>query len=116
MKSSPGLPELTISQLLVREKEPEVKERIRKLGQRKLRTRLGLQEAFIRERLDRFSDEKTEPDNAIGEAFHSGVRNEIYAALYHVAEEQDRTYLPEVISLLRDKDSKFKVWPSQQLG
>jgi len=108
LKSSPGLPELTISQALVREKVPEVKERIRKLGQRKLRTRMGLQEAFIRERLDRFSDEKVEPDNAIGEAFHSGVRNEVYAALYHVGEEHDKTYLPEVISLLRDKDQNIQ--------
>ena len=108
LHSSPGLPELTISQALVQEKAPEVKERIRKLGQRKLRTRMGLQEAFIRERLDRFSEEKAEPDNAIGEAFHSGVRNEVYAALYHVGEEHDRTYLPEVISLLRDKDQNIQ--------
>lgn len=108
LTSSPGLPELTLSKLLVREKVPEIKERIRKLGQRKLRTRLGLQEAFIRERLDRFSNVQVEPDNAIGEAFHSGVRNEIYAALYYVAREQDRTYLPEVISLLRDDDPNIQ--------
>ena len=49
LNSSPGLPQLTISQLLVREKEPDIKVRIRLLGQRKLRSRLGLQEAFIRE-------------------------------------------------------------------
>ncbi len=106
--SSPGLPELTISQLMGNEKEPEIKERIRKLSQRKLRTKLGLQAAFIKERLDRFKEEKVEHDNAIGEAFHSGESNEIYAALYHVAEEQDRTYLPEVISLLRDKDPNMQ--------
>jgi len=105
LESSPGLPELTISQLLAKESEPDIKAQIRKLGQRKLRTRLGLQEAFIKERLDRFSEEKVEPDNAIEEAFHSGESNEIFAALYHVAEEHDRTFLPEVISLLRDKDS-----------
>ena len=104
LNSSPGLPALTISQLLVREKEPDIKVRIRLLGQRKLRSRLGLQEAFIRERLDRFTEDKSEPDDAIDEAFHSGVRNEIYAALYHVAEAQDRTFLPDVISLFRDKD------------
>ncbi|MCK5136023.1 MAG: hypothetical protein KAR19_09580 [Bacteroidales bacterium] len=108
LKSSPGLPELTISQLLVNETEPEIKERIRKLGQRKLKTRLGLQEAFIRERLDRFTDESPEQDKAIGDAFQSGVENEIYAALYHVAEEQDRTYFPEVISLLRDRNPNIK--------
>ncbi len=104
LTSSPGLPELTISQMLVNEQEPAVKERIRKLGQRRLKTKLGLQEAFIRERLDRFTDERPEHDKAIGKAFQSGERNEIYAALYHVAEEQDRTYLPEVISFMRDRD------------
>jgi hypothetical protein len=106
--TSPGLPDLTISQLLVNEKEPEVKDRIRRLGKRKLRTRLGLQEAFIRERLDKFSDRKSKPDNAIGDAFHSGVGNEIYAAMYHVAEEHDRRYLHEVISLFRDKDPNIQ--------
>ncbi len=108
LESSPGLPELTIKQLLVSEKEPKVKERIRRLGQRKLRTRLGLQEAFIRERLDKFSVMKAEPDNAIGEAFHSGIGNEIFAALYHVAEEHDKTFLPDVISLFRDTDPNIQ--------
>ncbi len=108
LESSPGLPELTIKQLLVNENEPKVKERIRRLGQRKLRTRLGLQEAFIRERLDKFSDEKAVPDNAIGDAFHSGVGNEIFAALYHVAEEHDQTFLPDVISLFRDTDPNIQ--------
>jgi len=108
LNTSPGLPDLTISQLLVNEKEPELKDRIRRLGKRKLRTRLGLQEAFIRERLDKFSTEKSKPDNAIGDAFHSGVGNEIFAAMYHVAEEHDRTYLHEVISLFRDKDPNIQ--------
>jgi AAA family ATP:ADP antiporter len=102
--SSPGLPQLTLSQMLVNEHEPAIKERIRRLSQRKLRSRLGLQEAFIRERLDRFTDDSAEVDPAIGEAFHSGVRNEIFAALYHVAEQKDRTYLQEVVSLLKDQD------------
>jgi hypothetical protein len=104
MVSSPGLPELTISQLLVNEKEPEIKERIRKLGQRKLKSKLGLQEAFIRERLDRFTDDNPEPDNAIEEAFHSGASNEVYAALYHVTESKDPTYFPDVLSLMKDPD------------
>jgi AAA family ATP:ADP antiporter len=101
---SPGLPQLTLSQMLSNEHEPAIKERIRKLAQRKLRSRLGLQEAFIRERIDRFSDHSSQVDPAIDEAFHSGVRNEVFAALYHVAREKDRTYLPEVVSLLKDKD------------
>ena len=104
LASSPGLPPLTLSKMLANEHEPDVKDRIRKLAQRKLRSRLGLQEAFIRERLDRFTDDFTEVDPAIGEAFHSGVRNEVFAALYHVARERDRTYLPEVVSLLKDQD------------
>ncbi len=108
LESSPGLPALTISQLLVREKEPDVKERIRLLGKRKLRTKLGLQEAFIKERLDRFNENKVEPDDAVEEAFNSGVSNEIFAALYHVAEEHDRSFLPEVISLLRNKDQNIQ--------
>jgi len=108
LNTSPGLPDLTISQLHVNEKDPDVKERIRRLGKRKLRTRLGLQEAFIRERLDKFSHEKSKPDNAIGDAFHSGVGNEIYAAMYHVAEEHDKRYLHEVISLFRDTDPNIQ--------
>jgi AAA family ATP:ADP antiporter len=104
MGSSPGLPQLTLSQMLSSEHEPDIKERIRKLTKRKLRSKLGLQEAFIRERLDRFTDDSSEVDPAIDEAFHSGVRNEVIAALYHVAREKDRTYLSEVMSLLKDKD------------
>ena len=56
--SSPGLPQLTLSQILASEHEPAIKDRIRKLARRKLRSKLGLQEAFIRERLDRFTDER----------------------------------------------------------
>lgn len=104
LTTSPGLPQLTLSKLLSDEHEPEIKERIRKLASRKLRSKLGLQEAFIRERLDRFTDESAQVDPAIGDAFHSGVRNEVFAALYHVAEEHDRTYLSEVVSLLKDQD------------
>jgi len=106
--SSPGLPALTLSQLLVNEKEPQVKERIRRLGQRKLKSKLGLQEAFIRERLDRFKDEKPESDHTIDDAFHSGEGNEIFAALYHVAEEKDANYLSEVVSLMKDPDPSIK--------
>ncbi|MFH0757639.1 MAG: hypothetical protein V2B15_10155 [Bacteroidota bacterium] len=102
--SSPGLPQLTLSQMLSHEHEPDIKERIRKLIQRKLRSKLGLQAAFIKERLDRFKDHSPEVDPAVGEAFHSGEKNEVFAALYHVARERDRTYLPEVVSLLKDKD------------
>jgi len=102
--SSPGLPDLTLSQMLVNEKEPAVKDRIRKLGQRRLKSKLGLQEAFIKERLDRFYEEKPEQKNVIGDAFKSGEKNEIFAALYHVAQERDRGYLPEVVGLLRDRD------------
>jgi AAA family ATP:ADP antiporter len=102
--SSPGLPQLTISQMLVREHEPVVKERIRQMAKRKLRSKLGLQEAFIRERLDRFTDDNREVDPAVGEAFHSGVRNEVFAALYHVARERDRTYISEVVDLLKEQD------------
>ncbi len=108
LQTSPVLSELTISQLLVREKVPELKDRIRRLGQRRFRNRLGLQEAFIRERLERFNQEKTEPENSIGEAFQSGVRNEIFAALYHVAEHRDSTYLAEVISVLREEDPQLQ--------
>ena len=109
LNTSPGLPEiLTSVKCWFQEKDPEIKDRIRRMGQRKLKSKLGLQEAFIKERLDRFSEDETEPDSAIGEAFHSGVKNEIYAALYHVAEEQDHTYLPEVISFFRDKDPNIQ--------
>ena len=102
--SSPGLPDLTLSQMLVREKDRAVKERIRKLGQRRLKSKLGLQEAFIKERLDRFYDEKPEENNSIGDAFKSGEKNEIFAALYHVAQERDLKYLSEVYTLLRETD------------
>jgi MFS family permease len=104
LNTSPGLPELTINQLMIREKEPKIKERIRTLSKRKLRSRLGLQEAFIKERLDRFISEKQEPENVIEKAFHSGINNEVYAALYHVAEKNDHSYLPEVVSLFRNDD------------
>jgi AAA family ATP:ADP antiporter len=108
LMSSPGLPDLAISQMMVSEKEPAVKERIRRLGQRRLKSKLGLQEAFIKERLDRFLDEKPEEKNDIGNAFRSGEKNEIYAALYQVAQERDRGYLPEVISLLRNQDTNLR--------
>jgi hypothetical protein len=106
--TSPGMSDITINQLMVREKDPMIKERIRTLGKRKLRSRLGLQEAFIKERLDRFINEKEQPEDVIGEAFHSGIMNEVYAALYHVAEKQDRSFLPEVISLFRDPDPSIQ--------
>jgi AAA family ATP:ADP antiporter len=102
--SSPGLPQITLSQMLTSEHEPVIKERIRTLAKRKLRSKLGIQEAFIRERIDRFTEVSTQVDPAIDEAFHSGLKNEVYAALYHVAREHDTTYLPEVVSLLKDKD------------
>lgn len=104
LHTAPGLPQLTLSQLLAREKEPDVKNNIRVMAKRKLRSKLGLQEAFIKERLDRFSENKNDLDPAIGEAFQSGVRNEIFAALYHVATERDSTYLPEVFQLLKEQD------------
>ena len=106
--SSPGLSQLTINQLLISEQEPKVKDRIRQLAKRKLRNRLGLQQAFIKERLDRFSNEAPETDLAIGEAFHSGVRNEIFAALYHVANEGDKNYLPELVDLLKGQDLELR--------
>ncbi|MEN8156672.1 MAG: HEAT repeat domain-containing protein [Bacteroidota bacterium] len=102
--SSPGLPQKTLSRMLASEHEPAIRERIRKLERRKLRSKLGLQEAFIKERIDRFSDDVTPVDPAVDEAFQSGVRNEVLAALYHVAREHDRTHLQEVVSLLKDKD------------
>ena len=108
LNTSPGLPELTLSQLMIREKDPVIKERIRTMSKRKLRSRLGIQEAFIKERLDRFISEKQEPENMIEEAFDSGVNNEVYAALYHVAEKNDRSYLPEVISLFRNSDPNIQ--------
>lgn len=108
LQSSPGLPDLTLSQLMVRESEPTVRERIRQLGQRRLRNRPGLQEAFIRERLDRFTDQKQATDPSLEEAFRSGVKNEVIAALYHVAEKKDRKYIPELITLLRDRDTQVR--------
>ena len=104
LTSAPGLPQLTLSHKLAGEHDPEIKDRIRKMAMRKLRSKLGLQAAFIKERLDRFSEERKEADPAIGEAFHSGVRNEVFAALYHVATEPDPAYIPEVATLLKDKD------------
>ena len=108
LKSSPGLSDLTISQMLVNEREPDIKERIRQLRMRKLKSKLGLQEAFIRERLNKFKKVRTEPDNSIGEVFKSGESHEILAALYYVAEEKDQNYLPEVLSLFRDKDPNIR--------
>ncbi len=102
--SAPGLPQLMLSHRLASEHDPAIKERIRDLYRRKLKSKLGLQAAFIKERLDRFSGERSEVDPAIAEAFHSGLRNEVFAALYHVASQRDRTYLPELVSLLKDKD------------
>jgi len=104
LTSAPGLPQLTLSHRLAGERDPLIKDRIRSMAKRKLRNKLGLQAAFIKERIDRFSDESAEIDPAIGEAFQSGVRNEVFAALYHVASEHDRNYLPEVVSLLKDQD------------
>ncbi len=104
LTSAPGLPQLTLSRKMSGEHDPAIRERIRNLSRRKLRSKLGLQAAFIKERLDRFSVESSEVDPAIGEAFHSGVRNEVFAALYHVANERDPAYLPEVVSLLKDED------------
>jgi hypothetical protein len=108
LESSHSLPQLTLSQMLSKEHEPQIKERIRAMSRRKLRSKLGLQEAFIRERLDRFSDTSSEVDPAINEAFQSGERNEVFAALYHVAREKDRTYLPEVVSLLKEADLEVR--------
>ena len=108
LKSSPGLSDITISQMLVNEREPDIKEKIRELKKRKLKSKLGLQEAFIRERLNKFSNVQSEPDNSIGEVFHTGERNEILAALYYVAENQDRSFLSEVISLFRDRDQDIQ--------
>jgi len=104
LTSAPGLPQLTLSLKLTSEHDPLIKARIRSMAKRKLRSKLGLQAAFIKERLDRFSEEQSEVDPAIDEAFHSGVRNEVFAALYHVARERDGTYVSEVSSLLKDKD------------
>jgi hypothetical protein len=104
LKSSPGLSDITISQMLVNEREPHIKERIRELKKRKLKSKLGLQEAFIRERLNKFSNVQSEPDNSIGEVFASGDKNQILAALYYVADSRDHSFLKEVVSLFRDRD------------
>jgi hypothetical protein len=108
LASAPGLPQLTLSHRLAGERDPEIKERIRNMSKRKLKHKLGLQAAFIRERLDRFSEHRNEVDPAIGEAFESGGRNEVYAALYHVASEGDTSYLSEVLPLLKDKDQNLR--------
>jgi molybdopterin-biosynthesis enzyme MoeA-like protein len=104
METSPGLPQLTLSQMLSSEHEPAIRERIRNMARRKLRSKMGIQEAFIRERLDRFSDKPFQVDPAIDQAFQSGEKDEVLAALYHVAQEKDTSYLPEVVSLLKNKD------------
>jgi hypothetical protein len=103
-KTSPGLADITISQMLVNEREPDIKEKIRLLKKRKLKSKLGLQEAFIRERLNKFNKVESEPDNSIGEVFQSGDSHEVLAALYYVAESRDQKYLPEVISLFKARD------------
>jgi len=106
LKSSPGLPDLTLSQMLLREQDPALKDRIRQLGKRRLRGKLGLQEAFIKERLDRFYDERGRPEEKlmVDDAFRSNEKNEVLGALYHVAQERDPEYLPQVVSLLRSHD------------
>jgi hypothetical protein len=104
LNASPGLSDITINQMLMNEREPDIKERIRSLKKRKLKSKLGVQEAFIRERLNKFSKVKSEPDNSIAEVFKSGSVYELMAALYYVAEAKDRTYLTEVIALLRNRD------------
>ncbi len=108
LKSSPGLMDIIISQMLVHEKEPDIKEKIRQLKRRKLKSKLGLQAAFIKERLNKFSNIESEPDDSVGEVFQSGTSNEIMAALYHVAETKDGSYLPEVVSLFRDRDPEIQ--------
>ena len=108
LKSSPGLTDIIISQMLVNEKEPDIKEKIRQLKRRKLKSKLGLQAAFIKEQLSKFSNIESEPDDSIGEVFQSGTSNEILAALYYVAETRDGTYLPEVVSLFREKDPEIQ--------
>ncbi len=103
-KTSPGLADITISQMLVNEREPDIKDKIRLLKKRKLKSKLGLQEAFIRERLNKFNKVESEPDNSIGEVFQTGDSHEILAALYYVAESRDQNYLPEVLSLFKSRD------------
>jgi ATP:ADP antiporter, AAA family len=108
LKSSPGLEDIIISQMLTNEREPDIKERIRSLKKRKLKSKLGLQEAFIRERLNKFNNVQSEPDNSVAEVFRSGSGPEILAALYYVAEAKDKTFLPEVVSLFRDRDPEIQ--------
>jgi len=108
LRSSPGLPEVSIRQLLVSESEAHIKEKIREMGKRKLKTRPNLQEAFIRERLNKFSKVSKEPEDTIGGAFQSGNRHEIFAALYMVAEERDSTHLNDVIHLFREEDPQIQ--------
>jgi len=108
MRSSPGLPEVTIRQLLVSESEASIKEKIREMGKRKLKTRPNLQEAFIRERLNKFSKVSKEPEDTIGGAFQSGNPHEIFAALYLVAEEHDGSHLQDVIHLFQDEDPQIQ--------
>jgi hypothetical protein len=107
-RTSPGLPEVTLRQLLVSEKEAAIKDQIRELNKRKLKTRPNLQEAFIRERLNQFSKVRKEPENTLGGAFQSGNPHEIFAALYLVAEEHDQRHLDDVISMLDHKDLQIQ--------
>jgi hypothetical protein len=108
LRSSPGLPEVIIRQLLVSEKEVKIKDKIRELGKRKLKTKPNLQEAFIRERLNKFSKVSKEPEDTIGDAFQSGNKHEIFAALYLVAEEHDSSHLNDVIHLFEDEDQEIQ--------
>ena len=108
MITSPGLSDITISQMLAKEREPDIKDRIRRLKKRKLKSKLGLQEAFIKERLDKFNNVQSEPDNSIAEVFRSGSSNEVLAALYYVAEVRDTAYLQDVVSRFRDKDPEIQ--------
>ncbi|TFH25377.1 MAG: hypothetical protein E4H10_09455 [Bacteroidia bacterium] len=108
LRSSPGLPEVTIRQLLVSEKEARIKEKIRELSKRKLKTKPNLQEAFIRERLNMFSKVSKEPEDTIGDAFQSGNPHEIFAALYLVAEQHDSSHLNDVLDLIGDENPQIQ--------
>jgi len=108
LRSSPGLPEVTIRQLLVSEKEAKIKDKIRELSKRKLKTKPNLQEAFIRERLNKFSKVSKEPEDTVGDAFQSGNSHEIFAALYLVAEEHNSSHLNDVMDLFEDENLQIQ--------
>ncbi|MEZ5072063.1 MAG: hypothetical protein R2751_14180 [Bacteroidales bacterium] len=101
---SPGMTELELSQRLAREENPEIKDLIRDLRKRRLRSKPGLQEEFIRERLHRFGQDHPESDPGVSEAFASGDRNEVFAAMYHVAENGSREYNPQIMDRIKDPD------------